>query len=83
MSDNEQLNAFAKKSKIIGSFEKLIEKFSDRIIVLSYQSDGLPSKDELLELFRRNGKKVNVFEKEHQYALSAKKTKELLFITKN
>lgn len=81
--NNEHINAFVKKSKIIKSFEKLIEKFSDRIIVLSYQSGGFPSKEELLELFKKNGKKVDVFEKEHQYALSTKKTKELLFVTKN
>jgi adenine-specific DNA methylase len=81
--DNEQLDAFAKKSKIIRSFEQLIAKFSDRRIVLSYQSDGFPSKDELVEMFKNSGKKVKVFEKEHRYALSVKKSKELLFITTN
>ena len=81
--DDEQIDAFTKKAKIIETFEKLIVKFSDRIIVLSYQSDGLPSKDEMLEMFKRNGKKVKVFQKEHRYALSAKKTLELLFVTKN
>lgn len=81
ISDDEYLNAFTKKPKIINSFEKLIEKFSDRIIVLSYQSDGLPSKEEMLEIFKSNGKKVKIFEKEHRYALSAKKSTELLFIT--
>jgi adenine-specific DNA methylase len=48
--------------------------------VLSYQSEGLPSREELLRIFRENGKKVKVFEKEHRYALSAKKTTELLFV---
>lgn len=81
ISDNEHLNAFIKKSKIINSFEKLIAKFSDRIIVLSYQGDGVPSKEELLKIFENNGKKVKVFEKEHRYALSAKKSTELLFVT--
>jgi hypothetical protein len=51
--------------------------------VLSYQSDGSPSKDELLEMFKNNRKKVKVFEKEHRYALSAKQSKELLFVTTN
>lgn len=83
ISDKEQLDAFTKRPKIAETFEELIAKFSDRIIVLSYKSDGMPSKDEMLELFKKNGKKVDVFEKEHQYALSMKKTKELLFITKN
>lgn len=78
-----QLESFTRKSKIIETFEKLIEKFNDRTIVLSYQSDGLPSKDELLEMFKKNGKRVKVYEKEHRYALSAKKSTELLFITMN
>lgn len=81
VANNGQLDAFTKKSEIAESFEKLIANFSDRIIVLSYQSGGLPSKDELLEMFRKNGKKTKVFEKEHRYALSAKKTTELLFVT--
>lgn len=83
VSDSEQMDAFSKKQNITESFEKLIEKFSDRIIVLSYQSEGVPSKDELIEIFRKNGKKVKTFEKEHRYALSPKKTKELLFVTTN
>jgi adenine-specific DNA methylase len=83
IADSEQLDAFTKKSKIVESFEKLIANFSDRLIVLSYQSGGLPSKEDLCEIFRKNGKKVRLFEKEHQYALSSKKTRELLFVTMN
>jgi hypothetical protein len=37
----------------------------------------------MLEIFKTNGKKTKVFKKEHQYALSEKKTKELLFVTRN
>jgi adenine-specific DNA methylase len=80
IANQRQVEAFTKRSDIFQSFEKLIDNFSDRIIVLSYQSEGLPSKEELLEIFRKSGKKVKVFEKEHRYALSAKKTTELLFI---
>lgn len=81
ISNQQQVSSFTKKSEILTSFEKLIANFSDRIIVLSYQSEGLPSREELLRIFRENGKKVKVFEKEHRYALSAKKTTELLFVT--
>jgi adenine-specific DNA methylase len=80
VANQQQINSFTRKSEIIKSFEKLISNFSDRQIVLSYQSDGLPSKDELLEMFRKSGKKTKVFEKEHHYALSAKKTTEFLFV---
>lgn len=83
ISNNEHIESFTKKSRVLSSFEELIAKFSDRIIVLSYQSDGLPSKLEMVEIFEKNGKKVKVFEKEHHYALSSKKSSELLFVTTN
>lgn len=82
MPDTKGIRNFTKKTEIYTSFVKLIENFQNNIIVLSYQDEGLPSKDEIIEIIKRYKKKIRVFEKEHRYALSRKTKKELLFIAK-
>jgi adenine-specific DNA methylase len=80
--DNRGIIHFTKKSEIINSFSKLLENFQDNIIVLSYQTEGIPSKEEILRMFRKYGKKIKVYEKFHRYVLSTKLKKELLFIAR-
>lgn len=80
--DAEEIRHFTRKSEINNSFNRLIENFQDNIIVLSYQTDGIPSKDEILEIFRKCKKRVSVFEKPHRYVLSSKIKKESLFIAR-
>lgn len=82
MADTGGIRHFTKKTEIHTSFMKLIENFQNNIIVLSYQNEGIPSKEEIIEIIRRYKKKIRVFEKEHRYALSRKTKKELLFIAK-
>lgn len=71
-----------KKSKIQDTFTKLIKRFQDNTILLSYQSDGIPSKEEILSILKRFKKKVRVFSKQHKYVLSSKTKEELLFIAR-
>jgi adenine-specific DNA methylase len=72
-----------KKEKIKFSFENLIGKFKDSIIVISYRSDGIPSVEELKNILISNGKNVIISEsKEMKYALSNKKSSEILIIAK-
>jgi adenine-specific DNA methylase len=80
--DTKEIHHFTKKSEIYTSFYKMIENFQNNIIILSYQTDAIPSLDEILEIFRKYKKKVGVFEKPHRYALSSKTKKELLFIAR-
>lgn len=56
--DTEEISRFTCRSKILYSFGKLLEHFQDNIIVLSYQSDGIPSRDErtYLLILRRTSK---------------------------
>jgi adenine-specific DNA methylase len=78
--DTKGIQHFTKKSEILISFAKLLERFQDNIIVLSYQSDGIPSRDDILCMLGSFGKKVKVFEKSHRYVLSSKLKTELLLI---
>jgi len=80
--DTPSVYRWTRKSEIHKTFKHLIERFQDNIIVLSYQSNGIPSKEEIISLLRDYKKKVKVFSKPHRYVLSSKLKEELLFIAK-
>lgn len=80
---SDEIQAFTKKHQIYDTFNNLIAKYSAQKIVLSYQDNGIPSKNELIDIFKTHGKEVVIFEKIHRYALSNKKSTELLFVTNN
>jgi len=78
--DTEEISRFVRKSQIVSSFEKLLSRYKDNIIVLSYQSNGIPTKDEIISMLQDLGKKVTVYSRTHRYALSSQSDEELLFI---
>lgn len=78
--DSEEISRFTKKSEVLSAFNNLFERFRDSIIVLSYQSDGMPSRNEIVSILRNFGKEVEVFSKPHRYVLSSSSKEELLFI---
>lgn len=53
---------FSSKIRAYSAFEALFRKFSDSIIVLSYSSNGLPTRTELLEMLRRIKCTVKLYE---------------------
>lgn len=78
--DVAAIDDFVRADKIYESFEKLIERFRESIIVISYRDDGKPSGNEIIEMCDGWGKTVQRFHKPHQSALSPKVKNELLFI---
>lgn len=80
--DTPPVSRWIQKSEIHKTFKHLIERFQDNIIVLSYQSNGIPSKEEIISLLKDYKKKVEVFSKPHRYVLSSQLKKELLFIAR-
>ena len=69
------------KNNIINAFEKLIEKFKNSILVISYRSDGIPSKKELLNILKKHKQNVKEIKaKDFKYVLSKKNSQELLFV---
>jgi adenine-specific DNA methylase len=82
LTDLEANLRFARKDEIVASLSGLIDRFQDNIIVLSYQSDGIPSRDEIISLLRKFKRKVIFFERPHRYALSRSQRLELLFIAR-
>ncbi len=67
--------------RIYDAFERLFEKFQGvTFIVLSYNSMGIPSEEELLSMLRRYKRHVELRKKQHQYVLSRDRPHELLFV---
>jgi len=69
-----------KKELIYNAFERLFKKFKDSIIVVSYNSGGIPTENQIVKLLNKYKEKVIVRRKQYQYALSPTKVDELLFI---
>lgn len=59
---------FSKKEGAYNAFESLIEKFQKSIIVISYSSNSLPTKDELFATLKKYKSDVIVHEINHTYS---------------
>lgn len=58
---------FSYRKSAVESFNRLFEKFSDSILVLSYSSNGYPDLDVLVTCMKKYKKDVDVFTKGHRY----------------
>lgn len=80
---------FSKRETVYDAFEKMISKFKESVIVISYSSNSLPSKEELIKMLKKYGKRVTVKEIEHTYSMGnqnhkigneSNRVKEYLFV---
>lgn len=71
---------WTKPDEILGAFEAVIARYRNSTLVVSYRSDGIPSREQIMGLLGRY--KANVFEanKTQKYVLSKRDSKELLLI---
>lgn len=67
---NHEPSPWTDKDRIYTAFEKVFDKFQDSHIVLSYNSAGLPTPEELNDMLEERKDNVIADAKEHQYALS-------------
>ena len=51
---NKKKNPWTNKNQIEREFHKIISKFSDSTIVISYRSDGIPSIEQICDIICRN-----------------------------
>lgn len=69
------------KTQIHAAFERLFEHFAGSILVVSYRSDGIPTREELVNMLKRHKRIVVQAALPQQYALSKNSsTHELLLI---
>ncbi|MCX6938920.1 MAG: Dam family site-specific DNA-(adenine-N6)-methyltransferase [Verrucomicrobia bacterium] len=59
--------AFATKAGALAAFQKLFHLFRKSTLVVSYSSNSIPKKAEMIELLEREKKTVTVFEIPHRY----------------
>jgi len=65
---------------IMGAFEAVFARYQQSILVVSYRSDGIPSKQALMTLLGRYKNIVFEANKAQKYVLSKRNSKELLLI---
>lgn len=59
---------FEGKESTYQAFQQLFEKFKESILVVSYSSNGLPSKSEIVDMLRQHKRQVTVLQIGHQYS---------------
>jgi len=64
------------------SFKRVIERFQDNIIVLSYRDHGVPDKKTIRRLLSAFKKRVTIHSVPNKYVLSKSENNELLFIAR-
>lgn len=74
-------NEWTNTNSIEASFESVIRKFRDSILVISYRSDGIPSISQLVSMLADYGKVVTIHESsDMKYVLSKKVSSEVLIV---
>ena len=76
----KKISPWMKEHTICKAFERVFEKFQDSILVVSYNSEGIPSEEEIIQMLESYKSKVIVKRLRYQYALRPAKAEELLFI---
>ena len=61
---------FSSRTGAYDAFDKLFRKFKDNILMLSYSSNSLPNKDELLSLMSKYKKQVEVVSIDYRYSFA-------------
>jgi adenine-specific DNA-methyltransferase len=70
-------------ARAAGAFDRLFQRFSRSILVVSYRADGIPSIPELTSLLRRYKRRVDIAEtSNYRYVLSTRRSAEVLIIAR-
>ena len=60
-------------SSALGVYYRLIKKFSNSIIVLSYRYGGTPSIEELSDIMLKYKENLDIYDRHYKYALNKQK----------
>lgn len=76
-------NIWNDKKEAINAFKGLLHKFQNSSILLSHRSEGIPSMEELMELLGEYWNDVSIVDRiGHKYALSTRKSDEILILAR-
>lgn len=74
-------NLWVDAAAIHGAFARLLDRFRDAVLVISYRADGIPSIADLEKMVRQVKRRVRVRTLDsYQYVLSTRQTAEVLII---
>jgi DNA adenine methylase len=82
---------FDSKNTVNDALDRLFEKYKNSIIVISYSSNSIPAKEEMIELLSKYKQNIELREIDYQYSIgnqnhkigdNANKVKEYLFIAR-
>jgi DNA adenine methylase len=82
---------FDSKNTVNDALDRLFEKYRNSIIVISYSSNSIPAKEEMIELLSKYKQNIELREIDYQYSIgnqnhkigdNANKVKEYLFIAR-
>ncbi len=59
---------FSSKEKVYSAFDELFRRYKKSILLVSYYSNGLPSKDEMIGLIKKYKRNVRVLDITHTYS---------------
>ncbi len=62
------VSPFDTKKTIYDAFHRLFTQFQDSVIVVSYSSNGIPSKEELFAMLLQYKRDVTIYECDHRYS---------------
>ena len=82
---------FDSKNTVNKALDTLFDKYKSSILVVSYSSNSIPQKEEMIKLLKRHKKKVELKELDYKYSFGnqsilmsdSNKVKEYLFIARN
>jgi DNA adenine methylase len=66
---------FASSTTIYAAFDDLIEKFRGSVLLVSYSTSGLPTREELLHMLKRHRRRVRMIELAHTYSFGTHRHK--------
>src|SRR3990172_9432101 len=64
LSDNDYIRRY----HFVDGFARLFDRYRDSILAVSYSSNGIPSRDELVDLLKAYKRNVVVHEEGHRYS---------------
>lgn len=59
---------FSKKDSTYAAFNNLFKRYKDKIVLVSYSSNSLPTKEEMIDMMQKNFNTVKVFSIDYKYS---------------
>ena len=73
---------WTRPKEIAAAFDAVLRRYAEKILVISYRDDGIPSIETLSATLRELGKIVTIYRLPQKYVLSTRATHEVLIVAR-